>query len=279
MKISRKNELIKLNILLLLLLMASFSSCISRLSRPAISGVIVDYDKNPIADCRVGETTTDKNGKFYLTEKRYSKFLLSEMMIMEAPPLWVMEPITKAGFDSDAITLSNPHGGGQAKGAKYQIDTIFLKKVNQQFDVARLLADKTWNLSYTKHADTIYMVSPKFNEWCKTENCRAFYNSYEVLTDNYYHSSSKNLSGDVIKRFIEVRFNADRSGQLQQIQHYKHTYEGPNKPTDTLKTRINWTFKKPEHIRFVIPQKAEISHLYKIAMLDLYQMMLIKSKE
>ncbi|MBC8988106.1 hypothetical protein H9X96_20320 [Pedobacter sp. N36a] len=279
MKTSRKNEFFKLKILLLLLLVVSFSSCVSRLARPAISGVIVDYDKKPVADCRVGETTTDKNGKFYLTEKRYNKFLLSEMMVMEAPPIWVMEPITKEGFKSDAITFSNPRGGGQAKGAKYQIDTIFLKKVNQQFDVERLLADKTWNLSYTKNADTIYMVSPKFNEWCKTENCHAFYNSYEVLTDNYYHSNSKNLTGGVIKRFIEVRFNADHSGQLQQVQHYMHTYEGPNKPIDTLKTNINWTFKKPELIRFVIPQRAEISHPYKIAMLDLYHMMLIKSKE
>lgn len=276
MKTCRKNELIKIKVLLSLFLMVSFSSCVSRLSRPAISGVIVDYDKKPVADCRVGETLTDKNGKFYLTEKRYSKFLLSEMMVMEAPPLNVMEPITKAGFESDAISWFNPRGGGQAKGAKYQIDTIFLKKTNQQFDINSMLANNTWNLSYTKNADTIYMLSPKFEDWCKTENCRAFYNNYEVLTDNYYHSNRKNLEDGVIKRFIEVRFNRDHSGQLQQVQHYNHTYEGPNKPSDTLHTNINWTFIKPDVIKFVIPKRAEISQPYKIVMVDLYQMMLIK---
>lgn len=276
MKICRKNELIKVKVLLSLFLMVSFSSCISRLSRPAISGVIVDYDKKPVADCQVGETLTDKNGKFYLTEKRYSKFLLSELMVMEAPPLNVMEPITKAGFESDAISLFNPRGGGQAEGAKYQIDTIFLKKTNQQFDINSMLANNTWNLSYTKNADTIYILSSKFKDWCKTENCRAFYNNYEVLTDNYYHSSSKNLEDGVMKRFIEVRFNSDHSGQLQQVQHYKHTYEGPNKPNDTLHTNMNWTFTKPDVIKFVIPKQAEISQPYKIVMVDLYQMMLIK---
>lgn len=279
MKISKRTELIKLKILLLLFLMVSLSSCVSRLSRPAISGVIVDYDKKPVADCRVGETITDKDGKFYLTEKRYSKFFLSEMMILEAPPLYVMEPITKEGFKSDAISLFNPRGGGQAKGAKYQIDTIFLKKTNQQFDVESLLADNTWNLSYTKNADTIYMVSSKFNDWCKTDNCRAFYNKYEVLTDNYYHSNSKNLTDGVIKRFIEVRFKADHSGQLQLIQHYNHTFDGPNKPSDTLQTKINWTFTKPDVLQLISPKQPAISHRYKIALLDLYQMMLIKNKE
>lgn len=279
MKICKRTELIKLKILLPLVLMVSLSSCISRLSRPAISGVIVDYDKKPVADCQVGETRTDKNGKFYLTERRYNKFLLSEIMMMEAPPVNVMEPITKEGFNSDAISLFNPRGGGQAKGAKYQIDTIFLKRTNQQFDINGLLANNTWNLSYTKNADTIYMVSPKFKDWCKTENCRAFYNNYEVLTDNYYHSNGNNLKDGIIKRFIEVRFNGDHSGKLQQVQHYKHTYEGPNKPSDTLHTNITWAFRKPDVIKFVIPKQAEINQPYKIVMVDLYQMMLIKSKE
>ncbi|WP_222538177.1 hypothetical protein [Pedobacter polysacchareus] len=279
MKICKRTELNTLKIVLSLFLMVSFSSCVSRLSRPAISGVIVDYDKKPVADCQVGETRTDKNGIFHLTERRYNKFLLSEMMIMEAPPLNVMEPITKAGFESDAISWFNPRGGGQAKGAKYQIDTIFLKKTNQQFDINSMLANNTWNLSYTKNADTIYMLSPKFEDWCKTENCRAFYNNYEALTDNYYHSNRKNLKDGVIKRFIEVRFNGDHSGQLQQIQHYNHTYEGPNKPSDTLHTNINWSFTKPDVIKFVMPKQAELSQPYKIVMVDLYQMMLIKSKE
>lgn len=279
MKTVKPIHMIKLKNLLPILLIFSLSSCVSRLSRPAISGVIVDYDKKPVPDCQVGETRTDENGKFYLTEKRYNKFLLSELMVMEAPPIHVMEPIRKEGFEPDVIAIFNPRGGGQAKGAKYQIDTVFLKRTNQQFDVEGMLANKTWNLSYTKNADTIYMLSPQFSNWCKTENCRGFYNSYEALTDNYYHSNSKNLPEGMIKRFIEVQFNADHSGKIKQVQQYKHTFDGPNKENDTLKTNMNWSFTKPDLIRFRVPEKPEISQRYKIALLDLYQMMLIKSKE
>ncbi|MCX2454266.1 hypothetical protein OQX61_23545 [Pedobacter sp. PLR] len=270
--------MIKIRFLLPLCSIVLLSSCVSRLARPAISGVIVDYDKNPVADCRVGETVTDKNGAFYLKEKRYNKFLLSEMMIMEAPPLRVEEPIVKADFISDAITLYNPRGGGQAKGAKYQIDTIFLKRTNQEFDIADLLANKHWNLSYTKNADTIYMLRSGFAEWCKTEKCRKFFNEYEALTDNYYHSYRKNLSEGVIKRFIELKFKGDHSGRLEQVQHYKHTFEGPNKQSDTLKTSFNWALTNKGIIQFKVPEPVEISHSYKVAWVDLYQLMLVKTK-
>lgn len=84
--------------------MVLLSSCVSRLSRPAISGVIVDYDKKPVANCQVAETFTDANGHYYLKEIRYNKFLLSEMMIMEAPPLHVVAEISKADFKNDAIS-------------------------------------------------------------------------------------------------------------------------------------------------------------------------------
>ncbi|WP_316751855.1 hypothetical protein [Pedobacter gandavensis] len=268
--------MIKLRFLLPLCSIALLSSCISRLARPAISGVIVDYDKNPVADCRVGETVTDKNGSFYLKELRYNKFLLSEMMIMEAPPLHVDEPIVKAGFVSDAIILHNPRGGGQAKGAKYQIDTIFLKRTNQQFDLAALLVNKDWKLSYTKNADTIYMLRSGFAEWCKTDKCRKFFNDYEALTDNYYHSNSKNLSAGVIKRFIDLKFEGDHSGRLQLVKHYKSTFEGPNKESDTLNTRFKWALVNTDVIQFKVPQQTEISYSYQVASIDLYQMMLVK---
>lgn len=271
--------MIKLRPLLPFLCVVLLSSCISRLSRPAITGVIVDYDKKPVVNCRVGETVTDGKGSFYLKEIRYNKFLLSEMMIMEAPPLHVAEQISKADFESDAIVLYNPFGGGQAKGAELKIDTIFLKRKNQQFDIAALLADKHWDLSYTKNADTIYMVRKGFDNWCKTENCRKFSSAYEALTDNYFYSGSKNLSNGVIKRFIALEFKGDHSGQLQRIQQYEHTFDGPNKEPDTLKNSFKWALVNEAVIQFKIPQPAEISHRYKIAMVDLYQLMLVKNKE
>lgn len=50
----------------------SLSSCISRLSSPQITGIIVDYDKKPVIGCKVGEAVTDNDGKFFLPEKRYN---------------------------------------------------------------------------------------------------------------------------------------------------------------------------------------------------------------
>jgi len=61
----------------------SLQSCVSRLRRPEITGVIVDYDKNPIANCKVGEALTDKNGRFKLAEERYKAFLLTEIFAMD----------------------------------------------------------------------------------------------------------------------------------------------------------------------------------------------------
>ncbi|KLO74969.1 Uncharacterized protein AAY48_4057 [Leptospira interrogans serovar Muenchen] len=46
-------------------------SCVSRLRRPELSGTIMDYDKNPIEGCAVGKTSTDRNGKFSLSELEY----------------------------------------------------------------------------------------------------------------------------------------------------------------------------------------------------------------
>lgn len=106
----------------------TFSSCISRLERPAISGVIVDENKKPIAGCRVGETTTDINGSFHLKEIRYNKFFIPEMFTLEAPPVMVSEIIDKKGYKKDTINIFQTFGGGQKKGAKLDLGMIILKK-------------------------------------------------------------------------------------------------------------------------------------------------------
>lgn len=133
-------------------ILLSFQSCVSRLRRPEITGVIVDYDKNPIANCKVGEALTDKNGRFKLAEERYNAFLLTEIFAMEAPPLMVFEPVEKEGVEKDAISIFHKWGGGGRKGAKTTIDTIFLKKVNQAFDIPALLKNSDWKLAFTKQA-------------------------------------------------------------------------------------------------------------------------------
>lgn len=199
------------------------------------------------------------------------------MMVMEAPPLMVVEPIEKNGFEKDAISMFSSRGGGEIKGAKYTIDTIFLKRINQQFDVYRLLNKRKWKLSFTKNADTIYLIKDGFQEWCKTERCSPFYEEYEVLTDNYHHTQVKNLPEGMIRRLIDVEFKSEKSAiQIQEIRQYESTFDGPNKEADTLSTTGSWELINNNTIKFNINSMNLISGTFKLSEIDLYQLKLTK---
>ncbi|MCC9070097.1 carboxypeptidase-like regulatory domain-containing protein [Flavobacterium sp. F-65] len=89
-------------------------------------GYIYDESTNtPIANCIVGESTTNELGYFNLKEIRYSEFTF---VGYEAPPLFVNEAIYKEGYEKKTIELHNPFGGGIRKGALHNMDTIYLKK-------------------------------------------------------------------------------------------------------------------------------------------------------
>ncbi|SIS73370.1 hypothetical protein SAMN05421766_103693 [Zobellia uliginosa] len=109
-------------------LLVTLSSCISRLEQHALYGTVVNIQKHPIVNCSIGETTTDSSGYFYLPEKRYNQFLLSELFIMEAPPIAYNIPVKKEGYKTTYISFINPRGGGTKKGASRNLDTIYLKK-------------------------------------------------------------------------------------------------------------------------------------------------------
>ena len=256
----------------------SLQSCISRLRRPEITGVIVDYDKKPIANCKVGEALTDKNGRFKLAEKRYNAFLLTEIFAMEAPPLMVFEPVEKEGFEQDAVSMYSTRGGGQSKGAKYEIDTIFLRRANQTFDVSALLKNSDWKLAFTKQADTIYLVKNGFREWCKTDRCSPFYSEYEGLVDNAY-TGAKNLPEGMIRRMIDVTFDAEKSPfKINMICEYKSTFDGPNRPPDTTNTKGNYQVLNNTKMIFDAGKIKQLTGKYNISDVDLYQMKLTKLK-
>lgn len=268
-----------LTYLLLALTIFSLQSCISRLRRPEITGVIVDYDKNPIANCKVGEVLTDKNGKFKLTEERYNAFFLTEMFAMEAPPLMVMEIVQKDGFEKDAVSIFHKWGGGQIKGAKYKVDTIFLRKVNQTFDISALLKNSNWKLGFTKNADTLFLVKDGFKDWCKTDRCSPFYDAFKALTDNYY-SGAKNLPEGMIRRSIELKFVDEKSPvKIVRVQEYISTFEGPNRTPDTTTTNGNYQIISSQQMILNAGKINELTGKYHISEVDLYQMKLTKVKE
>lgn len=277
LKMTFKNSLFTLVISGLFIL--SFSSCVSRLARPEIRGVIMDYHRNPVADCKVGETITAKDGSFSLPERRYRKFLLSEMFMMEAPPLMVMERIEKEGFEPDDIYLFNRYGGGISRGAKHHIDTLFLKRADQQFDIAALLKDKTWNAGLTKNADTLYLIRTDFNTHCKTRKCQIFYDKYYELTDNYSLSTSaRNLPETITRRSVNLTFKADQTFDYKQVQNYRDGHKSPlnNKGIDSLQASGKWKVNDNKILQLDLKKPAIASH-YRLAEIEEYKLMLIKS--
>lgn len=118
------DKLFKLFLLIGVLL--GTTSCVSRMSRPVLTGVVVDENGRPLPGVQVGESLTDSNGCFSLEEIRYNKFFLTELFVMEAPPVYVEELVSKSGFKTDTIRLHSPFGGGAPKGTLWSVDTLRL---------------------------------------------------------------------------------------------------------------------------------------------------------
>lgn len=115
-----------MKIIFILITCLSLSACISRLSRPLITGTVVDHEGRFLKDVQVGETQTDAFGYFSLKERRYYAFLFKEILYMEAPMLYVSEMVSLEGYRQCQIKYYNPYGGGQAKGAKWLVGQIVM---------------------------------------------------------------------------------------------------------------------------------------------------------
>ncbi|WP_281233621.1 hypothetical protein [Flavobacterium gelatinilyticum] len=117
-----------LSLVIIVFICFTLQSCLaSRCERPQIVGYIYDADsKQPIENCKVGETVSRNNGYFSLDEKRYRQLTFFGF---EAPPLSVNEKIEKEGYQPQNIQFINMHGGGIRKGALHNTDTIYMKKI------------------------------------------------------------------------------------------------------------------------------------------------------
>ncbi|MEN7551244.1 hypothetical protein AAG747_25220 [Rapidithrix thailandica] len=257
------------------ILLLLVSSCISRLARPEITGVIVDYQKKPIANCTVGEVKTNAKGEFCLPEQRYNKFFLTEIFQMEAPPIFVSEDIEKEGYISERIKFFDRYGGGAPKGTQYPMDTIVLNKTNQHFDIPKLLSD-TWEMSANKQLDTLYLIKKDFFETCKTHRCGEFYQLHSIHRDQYYHSGK--LPEGILSRHYLLHFQTQGSLEIQKILHYDHrvTDAGSNRGNDTLSVTGKWQFPDKRTVVFD-SSLPELNTSYKIATLDFSYIMLAKS--
>ncbi len=246
------------------------TSCVSRLSRPMITGVITDFDGKPIENCTVGEATTDQNGNYSLPELRYREFFLS----LEAPPLLVSEQIIKEGYHSKHIQRFSSFGGSARKGAKWKLDTIRLKKEKQKLSD---ITNTQWNISATKNNDTIYFIKSNYTQTCISYDCQNFYSKYDQYADNYYNSNSKNLPEGILKRYITISFKPQAVFKGQKIVQYIDNKQHLTKqrPNDTIQISGEWNLNNNKLI--IKSELEEFQGTFKLSEFDYEYMKWIKT--
>lgn len=267
-------KLLQITIGLFLALIVS-SCLLSRLSRPQITGVIVDYDKNPIQNCNVGETVTDSTGYFLLPEKRYLEFV--PIIVLEAPPMFVQEPIRKEGFVDSEIYSFSRFGGAGRKGSKWEMDTIFLQKKDQKFSIPKML-EGNWEFSATDNYNTLYFIKNNFRENCKTKNCQDFYHRYSAYNDDYYNSGTKKLPQGILKRDWKLQFNNDHTFQAQRIRTFDNNsiqYELRKQP-DTLLIFGEWKVEAETELQLKTTF-SELNKTFKLDTLNIFYFKLIET--
>ena len=126
--------------LIILMCALCLTACISRLSSPEISGHVINEKGEPLSHVEVGESVTGANGEFKLPEKRYYAFFLTELLLMEAPAVYVQKYVAKAGFQTCMLTYDNPYGGGQRAGAQWHVGKIVLQQAQAE-DLAHEITD------------------------------------------------------------------------------------------------------------------------------------------
>ncbi|WP_375580437.1 hypothetical protein ABWH96_05210 [Marivirga tractuosa] len=210
------------------LLSWSLSSCISRLERHSLSGVIVDINKKPIAHCTVGETKTDSAGHFFLPELRYNQFLLTEFLIHEAPPVMYTEDIIKTGYKAKTIAYFHQYGGGIKKGASRELDTIYIVKEKPLQSETKRLLQGTWKVRNSITNDSIFMVRENFAKYCKTRACERF--EYIPFTKSSYHEPEPSTN-----QFYTLTFTSEHFDVIMT--------------TDSIPITGKWKTKTPTEIQ------------------------------
>lgn len=219
------------------------SSCVSRLVRPALSGTIVDFNGNPIDSCFIGETVTDSTGNFYLKEKRKNMFLLTEIFILEAPPIFVSEQISKPKYTTKLFQRFNKYGGGGPKGSHWKLDTLYLKK--EDYKVDSLFLKHEWQVSATQNLDTLYFMKSEINQLCKTQRCSLMFQKYSALTNDSYYNRTINLPDSIIQKTIALKLSDGNLLKTTKVIEYgDKTRKGTIlKANDTLSTKGYWKFE------------------------------------
>jgi len=239
-------------LLLLCILFILFTSCEHIVWRPKLIGVIVDEQGKPIDNCVVGDTYTDKKGRFQLLEKT-GKMSLN---IFGRPPVFVSEEVRKNGYEPKKL-IARSGRGGISKGSVWDMDTIRLRKKIVDFSKVKL--KDYWLASMTKNFDTLFMTKKNL-EYDKTKI--DFISNYcHTYSKGYYYVGIDNLPENIFERHIELDLT-NTILKVQRVLLYGNSKTNEKIKYDTICEEGKWKREnKTLHFKTNLP---EINGTYKV---------------
>lgn len=253
------------------LLVLMSSSCIQRLRRPDITGRILDYNGKPIENCIVGETKTDKNGNFHLSTKTHNAFFLTEIFVMEAPPLMLRLDLQKEGYEKEHFQAFHKYGGGLPKDTKWNLGDIYLRKKGESVDINQIFKDN-WKMSFSKSKDTLYLINQKLENQSLTFKDDEFYSLYNQFTSDYGKSDSlkKVLPKGVGSREIKLQIR-DKNLNIDVLTKYMIR----DKKDDSIRYSGTWNLAKDSVMTFKTSYN-DLNGNFKVLKSDLFFLQLKK---
>lgn len=126
-------------------------SCDAKVVRPKLTGTVVDEKGNPLENCQVGASYTNKNGNYVLEEIINKGFITP----FGSAPIFISEVVSKKGYEPKEL-IGGTVRGGISKGTVWKMDTIRLRKRIGDFSEINL--KDTWLASMTKNRDTVFLT-------------------------------------------------------------------------------------------------------------------------
>lgn len=248
----------------LLIIFILYTSCEPIVWRPKLTGVIVDEQGKPLDSCIVGETYTDKKGRFQLLEK-IDKISLN---IFGRPLVFVSEEIRKNGYEPKKL-IARSGRGGISKGSVWDMDTIRLRKNIVDFSKVKL--KDYWLASMTKKFDTLFMTKKNL-EYDKTK-IDLISNYCYTYSKGYYYVGIDNLPENIFERHIELDLT-NTILKVQRVLIYGNSKTNEKIKYDTIYAEGKWK-REDKNLHFTT-NLPEINGTYKVIDFNYDSIKLIK---
>jgi hypothetical protein len=250
-------------IILVLIIYVLIFSCTTKVARPKLIGIIVDEQGGSVDSCMVGETFTDKNGRFELSEITYKGFV----SLFGRKPTFIYEEIIKSGYEKRVLSAQSGRGGVSV-GNIWDMDTIRLRKINTDFSAIKL--KDVWLAGITKNLDTIFLTK-KGQEYDEGK-IDFISNKCDTYSGGYYYGID-NLPKNVFERHIELDLTT-KILKVKRVLIYGDTITSEKTKYDTIYTQGKWV-QEHKTISFHT-NLPEINGVYNVVDFNYDSMQLVK---